>query len=76
MGIRPPGKLTRECGKEIVQFSGFLMMFMDLLVGLVVEHDLVIYLGTIRCTLCVYHIWSGVLKDINMKCSKKVCNKN
>jgi hypothetical protein len=76
LGRRPLGKLTRECGKDIVQFSGFLMKFLEFLVGLAVEHDIVTYLGIIRCTLFVYHIWSAILKGISMKCSKEVYNKN
>ena len=74
LGRGPLAKLTHECGKDIVPFSGFLM-FMDFLVGLVVEHDIAINLSIIQYTLCVYHMWFAVLKSINMKRSKKLVMK-
>ena len=46
------------------------MIFMDFLVEIVVDHDIVIYLGIIRYTLCVYHIWSAVLEGVNMEFRK------
>jgi hypothetical protein len=52
------------------------MMCMDIRVGIVVKHDIVIYLYIIWYTLFIYDILSVILNSMNMKCSKEFYNKN